>query len=291
MNINYHFRRRRSLLAGLLLSAFQLAHAQVPQAQPKVPVVAAPVIQAAPAVQIPKPVQAPVAVTPATPSPTTPSPVVVAPVPVAVPVAPAPAIPAVEQIPEKLLQSVPKASEKPSKNCWMDTAARYNLDPYLLFAVAMVESNLNPRAVNMNRDEHGQVTSADLGMMQINTENLPMLARYGITPNDLAEPCTSIRAGAWILALNIHQLGYSWQAIGAYNVGQKKGPTRDRLRADYARTVYAMYDRLRSWGEHYTVSYHKKHGHAPSYVPKPPKDWKTPKGWKSSMVSEAPKKS
>lgn len=170
-----------------------------------------------------------------------------------------------------------KKAQAAKPNCWLQTAERYNLDPYLLFAVAMVESGLNPRAVNMNRDAYGQVTSADLGMMQINTMHLPMLAQHGITPNDLAKPCVSIRVGGWILALNIYKYGYNWRAIGAYNAGQ------DKLRARYARAVYAMYDRLKSWAEHYTATYIQEHGKAPSHVPKPPATWQTPATWKSSL--------
>jgi len=53
--------------------------------------------------------------------------------------------------------------------------------------------------------------------MQINTGWLPVLERYGITQQKLFDACTNTYVGAWILAQNISKLGYSWNAIGAYN--------------------------------------------------------------------------
>ena len=47
----------------------------------------------------------------------------------------------------------------------------------------------------------------------------------------LWEPCTNTHAGAWILAQNIQRIGYSWEAIGAYNA---KHPEK---RMAYARKI------------------------------------------------------
>jgi soluble lytic murein transglycosylase-like protein len=82
----------------------------------------------------------------------------------------------------------------------------------LLYAIARTESGLNPQAVGRNRDG-----SRDIGLMQINSTWLPTLAAHGIEERHLFEPCTNIHVGAWILAGNIHRLGYTWEAVGAYN--------------------------------------------------------------------------
>lgn len=82
----------------------------------------------------------------------------------------------------------------------------------LLYAIARTESGLNPQAIGCNTNG-----SRDIGLMQINSAWLPTLASHGIGERDLFEPCTNIHVGAWILAGNVARLGYTWEAVGAYN--------------------------------------------------------------------------
>ncbi|SMC28689.1 Transglycosylase SLT domain-containing protein [Desulfacinum hydrothermale DSM 13146] len=97
--------------------------------------------------------------------------------------------------------------------CWNEAGNRYGISPWLLYAIARVESGLDPDAVHVN--ENG---TRDLGLMQINTAWLPTLKRLGITENDLLEnACLNIQVGAWILAQNVTRLGPTWNAVGAYN--------------------------------------------------------------------------
>ncbi len=105
--------------------------------------------------------------------------------------------------------------------CWEDAAQRYQVDARLLHAIARTESSLDPRAIRLNRNG-----TRDLGLMQINSAWLPVLARSGIWERDLFDPCTSLHVGAWILATNIARLGPTWAAVGAYH-----SPTRWRARA------------------------------------------------------------
>ncbi|MGF6093711.1 transglycosylase SLT domain-containing protein [Pseudomonas sp. 18175] len=123
-------------------------------------------------------------------------------------------------------------------NCWQLAATRYHVDPLLLYAIAKVESNLNPRARNINGDG-----SQDIGLMQINSRHLPALAQFGITEQHLiTQPCTSVMVGAWILAGFIQEKGYGWQAVGAYNAGVRAD--REARRTRYALAVWRYYGEL-----------------------------------------------
>ena len=123
-------------------------------------------------------------------------------------------------------------------NCWQLAASRYHVDPLLLYAIAKVESGLNPRARNINSDG-----SQDIGLMQINSRHLPTLAKFGITEQHLiTQPCTSVMVGAWILAGFIQEKGYGWQAVGAYNAGARAD--RQARRTRYAMAVWRYYGEL-----------------------------------------------
>lgn len=100
----------------------------------------------------------------------------------------------------------------PAQACWEYAASHYQVSSALLYAIARTESGLNPQAIGRNTNG-----SRDIGLMQINSAWLPTLASHGIGERDLYEPCTNIQVGAWILAGNVSRLGYTWEAVGAYN--------------------------------------------------------------------------
>jgi soluble lytic murein transglycosylase-like protein len=116
--------------------------------------------------------------------------------------------------------------------CFDEAAARYRVPSSLLMAISRVESSGNPQAISRNPDG-----SHDIGHMQINSRWLPLLKRYGIDERSLFDACTNTYVGAWILAQNIHRLGYNWNAIGAYNA---RSPSK---RMAYARKVAAILKR------------------------------------------------
>jgi soluble lytic murein transglycosylase-like protein len=128
----------------------------------------------------------------------------------------------------------PSAAATPSPqttSCsWESIAAKYyGLNPYLLHAIAVQESGLNPLA----RSRPNTNGSVDIGLMQINSSWLPTLrSRFGIHRSHLDHPCINLDVGAWILYENFRAMGYTWRAIGAYNA------VSDDKRLTYARHIY-----------------------------------------------------
>jgi soluble lytic murein transglycosylase-like protein len=114
----------------------------------------------------------------------------------------------------------------PAHACWEQAAERYGVSSELLYAIAQTESGLDPHAIGSNNNG-----SRDIGLMQINSAWLPKLSTLGIAERDLFDPCTSIHVGAWILAGNVQRLGYTWEAVGAYNAANPA------LRRAYAQRV------------------------------------------------------
>jgi len=143
-----------------------------------------------------------------------------------------------------LANGLPEAAN--SSNCWVDAGTRYQVDPWLLYAIAEQERSLNPLAVNHNNRDK----SRDVGIMQINSFWFPKLEKYGLSEQSLFDPCTNIHVGAWILSQSIQVFGNNWRAVGAYNAGTGKNETRENLRQKYAERVYQRYLRLVSGGMH-----------------------------------------
>jgi len=97
------------------------------------------------------------------------------------------------------------------ESCFVRASAKYNIPSPLLKAISEVESAFNPMAINLNHKTY------DIGLMQVNSQHLNRLAKYGIEARDLYDPCTNIDVGAWILSKEIARNGYNWEAVGRYH--------------------------------------------------------------------------
>ena len=114
--------------------------------------------------------------------------------------------------------------------CFEQAGAEYDVSPQLLWSIAKMESGFAPEAVNWNPNG-----TYDYGLMQINSG---WARRLGARVwQSLGDPCTNVKAGAWILAQCFRRYGYTWEAVGCYNA------SNERKRQEYARKVYAVFKR------------------------------------------------
>lgn len=123
--------------------------------------------------------------------------------------------------------------------CFEEAGAYYNVSPTLLRAIAKVESSLNPKAYNENKNELGEVISRDYGLMQINSSWFPRLAEFNINESNVYDPCFNVSLGAWVLASNFASHGYNWNSVGAYNAGFSK--RTENARKIYIKKVQTVY--------------------------------------------------
>ncbi|XBS70277.1 transglycosylase SLT domain-containing protein [Acerihabitans sp. KWT182] len=129
-------------------------------------------------------------------------------------------------------------SARVSATCWDDAERHFGIEGRLLRAIAITESNMNPRATGFNKNG-----SRDIGLMQINSIHLPRLKTLGIDEQRLYDDsCLSVMVGASVLADMMKVYGYSWEAVGAYNAGT--AGNRRELRLRYAKRVWDRYTKL-----------------------------------------------
>jgi len=121
-------------------------------------------------------------------------------------------------------------------------AVEYGLPPQMCLAIAIVESELNPNAIGINRNSSGVETSRDLGLFQLNS------LVYG-TDWNWRDPETNIRAGMEHIVglLNREWMQTYWQMIVCYNAGtqwsiENRQPPASSL--DFADRVIAKWAEL-----------------------------------------------
>ncbi|MDD2733627.1 MAG: lytic transglycosylase domain-containing protein [Desulfuromonadaceae bacterium] len=129
-----------------------------------------------------------------------------------------------------LLELCTVSSESAFAFCYEEAGSRYGISSHLLYAISKGESSFNPIAINQNTNG-----SYDFGLMQINSSWEPTLRKLGIPWGILADPCTNVMVGAWVLSQCMHDYGYTWSAVGCYN--SRTPSKRDRYAARIARIV------------------------------------------------------
>ena len=150
-------------------------------------------------------------------------------------------------VPTQAQTTVTKVAQAPMPTeavhaCLVAAARKHGLDYALVRSIAEQESRFNPLAVRAPYAAGNRDGSVDYGLMQINSSWLPTLARYGITKNDLFNPCVNADVGGWILADLFRRLGITWDAVGAYNA---KSPAKRHI---YAVGVYTRLQRFEQLG-------------------------------------------
>jgi len=104
----------------------------------------------------------------------------------------------------------------------VSAAARYGVDPDILRAIAMVESELDPAAVGDQGKSHG--------LFQINNF---WLRKYGIPEDVIYDPALNAQWGAFVLSRCLDRYAdHFWRAIGCYNTGA--GDKSEAARSRYA---------------------------------------------------------
>jgi len=126
--------------------------------------------------------------------------------------------------PENPLIVPPAGTPTTIAQCIASAARTYDVSEALLYTIGMVESNMNPEALNYNKKS----STEDIGLMQINSRWLDSLARRGVEREDLFDPCVSIHVGAWVLRGNMILYGRTWRAVGAYNASSRRPDLREK---------------------------------------------------------------
>lgn len=92
----------------------------------------------------------------------------------------------------------------------------FRIEPNLIKAIALVESNLKKDSIGKNRDKNNNIKSLDYWLMQINQMHIPLLKKRGIIKDErdlLDNPCLNIKIGTEILYNHFSRCGVTWQCL------------------------------------------------------------------------------
>lgn len=109
-------------------------------------------------------------------------------------------------------QEKPRPFSTSAERCIVPASEYHSVNPYILRAILMVESKLNPGAIG-----HNEGGSVDVGIGQMNSIHFKELSKFGIGPNQLKDACIGTYVAAWHLRKGINQFGNTWEAIARYH--------------------------------------------------------------------------
>ncbi|HBB1604738.1 TPA: lytic transglycosylase domain-containing protein, partial [Escherichia coli] len=71
-----------------------------------------------------------------------------------------------------------------SNPCSNEAGTMFRIEPNLIKAIALVESNLKKDSIGKNRDKNNNIKSLDYWLMQINQMHIPLLKKRGIIKDE-----------------------------------------------------------------------------------------------------------
>jgi len=96
--------------------------------------------------------------------------------------------------------------------CLTEAAQFHQVNVWVLRAIIWRESRNQSDLISRNTDG-----SIDVGQAGINSVHFGELAKYGIAPANLLNPCVATYVAAWHLARKMKRYGNTWAAVGSYN--------------------------------------------------------------------------
>jgi soluble lytic murein transglycosylase-like protein len=99
-----------------------------------------------------------------------------------------------------------------AERCILPAARYHQVNAQVLRAILVVESGLNPTALGRNRNG-----TMDVGMGQMNSIHFSELAKHGIAPANLLDPCVATYVAAWHLRRVMNEDGNTWSGIAKYH--------------------------------------------------------------------------
>ena len=128
-------------------------------------------------------------------------------------------------------------------------SSEYGVSFETLYAIAKVESNLHPYAVNVGGRSHYPSSprralslikgkrNYDLGLMQINSY---WVRKFSLRPEWLLNPYYNAKWGAYVLRYCQSKFGNTWRAIDCYHRGEKRAKEYSLYTSKVCSILYNM---------------------------------------------------